>query len=77
MHTIQLQLDSIHDVKQFVQAVALCDFDVDIQAGRYVVDAKSIMGLFSLDLSQPVTAHIYCDECADLLAKISAFIVKE
>ena len=53
MKTFDLLLSSINDVKDFVNIVSKYDFDVDLTSGRYVVDAKSIMGIFSLDLSKP------------------------
>ena len=52
MKTFDLLLSSINDVKDFVNIVSKYDFDVDLTSGRYVVDAKSIMGIFSLDLSK-------------------------
>lgn len=77
MQTVNLRLDSINDVKRFVQAVSLCDFEVDLQSGRYIVDAKSIMGIFSLDLANPVIAHIYDDNCELFLKEIEDFIIAE
>ena len=52
-------LPAINDVKEFVNIVMRYDFDIDLISGRYAVDAKSIMGIFSLDLSKPIeiTAH--------------------
>ena len=49
-----VSLSSIEDVRQFVNAATCCPCEVDVLSGRYVIDAKSIMGLFSLDLSHPV-----------------------
>jgi phosphotransferase system HPr-like phosphotransfer protein len=68
--------DVIEGIKKFVNIVALCDYDVDVASGRYVVDAKSIMGLFSLDLSNPLTVMIHSDECDEVLAKLDSFILK-
>ena len=50
MIEFEMNLSSINDVKDFVKTVSRYDFDVDLIAGRYIVDAKSIMGIFSLDL---------------------------
>ena len=55
-------LSSIDDVKRFVDAASRCPCEVDVLSGRYVVDAKSIMGLFSLDLSQPVEVKVHGSE---------------
>lgn len=54
----------------------MCDYDVDLVSGRYSIDAKSIMGIFSLDLSRPVELQAHVDNCDDLIAKIDRFIVK-
>ena len=54
MKSCEIMLTSINDVKTFVNIVNNYEFDVDLVSGRYVVDAKSIMGIFSLDLSKPI-----------------------
>ena len=46
-----------YQVKDFVDAATKCDFDVDVYYNRYVVDAKSILGVFGLDLTQPLTVE--------------------
>lgn len=76
METCKIRLNTINDVKDFVNAVTLCDFDVDIVSGRYAIDAKSIMGIFSLDLSQAVDLVIHTDECRGFLDRIDRFIEK-
>ena len=50
MTAVKIRLSTINDVKDFVNAVTLCDYEVDLISGRYAIDAKSIMGIFSLDL---------------------------
>ena len=60
-------------MKDFVNIVAGYPFDIDLKAGRHVVDAKSILGIFSLDLSKPITMEIYSDDCDELLEKVKAF----
>ena len=72
----QIMLKSINDVKAFVNSVAKYDFDVDLLSGRYAVDAKSIMGIFSLDLSKAITMEIHSDDCQNFLNEIKPFIVK-
>lgn len=69
-------LKSIVDVKNFVNITNCYDFDIDLESGRYTVDAKSIMGIFSLDLSKPITMHIYADDAQELEEKIAQFEVK-
>ena len=49
-----VMLVSINDVKEFVNIVSMFDFDIDLKSGKYIVDAKSIMGIFSLDLTKPI-----------------------
>lgn len=72
----KIMLKTINDVKAFVNAVAKYNFDVDLRSGRYAVDAKSIMGIFSLDLSKEIEMEVHSDDCADFLNDIKPFIVK-
>ncbi len=62
MKTFTVQLKSISDVKTFVNAACDQPCDIDIVSGRYVIDAKSIMGIFSLDLSKPITVEVHGTE---------------
>ena len=59
--TTNIKLATISDVRDFVNAVAAFEDEIDLQSGRYVVDGKSIMGIFSLDLSKPITLNIHAD----------------
>ncbi len=80
MKNVKIRLSSIQDVRTFVDAVTKHNIDVDLSSGRYVVDAKSIMGIFSLDLLNPITLSAHTDneaEAAALLADLKAFIVEE
>lgn len=72
-----IRLNSIDDVKEFCAATNSCKFDVDVLSGRYAVDAKSIMGIFSLDLTKEVelVAHADENECEDFYDAIAKFIV--
>lgn len=65
MHTITVKLDSIDKVKEFVRLITAFDNDFDLRSGRYTVDAKSILGIFSLDLSKPIELDIYGKENLD------------
>ena len=65
MKTVQISLNSIDKVKSFVNAITQFDFDFDLISGRYVIDAKSIMGIFSLDLSKPIGLAIHTEENLD------------
>ena len=63
MKTVRISLNSIGKVKSFVNdLVRFTDVDFDLVSGRYVIDAKSIMGIFSLDLSKPIDLNIHADE---------------
>lgn len=58
MTSFSVQLTSVHDVKEFVEATSHCACDVDVLADRYVVDGKSVMGLFSINLCCPLTVQV-------------------
>lgn len=64
MKTVQISLNSIDKVKSFVNEITKFDYDFDLVSGRYVIDAKSIMGIFSLDLSKPIDLNIHADGAA-------------
>lgn len=74
MVTVNVLLSSINDVKNFVNIVSKYDFEIDLASGRYVVDAKSIMGIFSLDLSKPIKVEIHTDDAEAILAELKPFI---
>lgn len=65
MKTVKIFLNSIDKVKSFVNDIARFDCDFDLVSGRYVIDAKSIMGIFSLDLSRPIELNIHADSDVD------------
>ena len=76
MKTVQISLNSIDKVKAFVNTVAQFDYDFDLVSGRYVIDAKSIMGIFSLDLSKPIDLQIHSDDdAADVVAALKDYII--
>ena len=75
MYETTIQLNAINDVKDFVNKVMLFNYDIDLVSGRYAIDAKSIMGIFSLDLSKPIAMEVYDDACDDLLEEIKPFII--
>ena len=62
MTTVSISLNSIEKVKSFVNEIAKFESDFDLISGRYIIDAKSIMGIFSLDLSQQITLKIHAEE---------------
>ena len=76
MKTFNIMLNSIMDVKEFVNIVNRFPYEIDLTSSRYVVDAKSIMGIFSLDLSKPIKVDVHSDDCADLMAELEKYMVK-
>lgn len=77
MKTIQISLNSIGKVKSFVNAISQFDFDFDLISGRYVIDAKSIMGIFSLDLSKPIDLAIHTDsDIEEILEVLRPYLVE-
>ena len=77
MKTVKISLNSIDKEKAFVNEVTKNDAEFDLVSGRYVIDAKSIMGIFSLDLSKPIDLNIHSENNIDeILAKLDEFIVK-
>lgn len=77
MKTVMIRLSLVENVNQFVNIVARYPFEMDLRAGRHVVDAKSILGIFSLDLSKPIAMEIYSEDCDELLKEIEPFVVSE
>ena len=73
MKSVMIRLDTAEAVKKFVNLTARCDFDLTLKSGKYVVDAKSILGIFSLDLSKPLTVEIHSDDCDDLIEALKKF----
>lgn len=71
-----ISLNTIDRVKKFVKIISRFDCDADIAAGRYVIDAKSIMGLFSLNLFDPLKLTIHEDEVPELLEAIKEFVIE-
>ena len=77
MKTVKISLNSIDKVKSFVNDITKFDYDFDLVSGRYVIDAKSIMGIFSLDLSKPIELNIHTEENIDeILKALEPYLVK-
>ena len=73
MKSIPIKLTYAEEVKAFVNTVNRYEYEVDLRSGRHVVDAKSILGIFSLALSKPIALEIYNDDCEDLVKDIQQF----
>ena len=78
MKTVQISLNSIGKVKSFVNTISQFEYDFDLISGRYVIDAKSIMGIFSLDLSKPIDLNIHAEGAAldAILAVVQAYVIE-
>lgn len=77
MKAVKISLNSIDKVKSFVNEIAKYDYDFDLVSGRYVIDAKSIMGIFSLDLNQVITLNIHAEnDLDDILEVLKPYIVE-
>ena len=76
MKTVQISLNSIEKVKSFVNDISKFDNDFDLVSGRYVIDAKSIMGIFSLDLSKSIDLNVHAEDNIDeILATLAPYII--
>ena len=73
MKSVTISLEVAQRVKEFVAITQACEFEILLKSGKYVVDAKSILGIFSLDLSKPLTVEIYSNDCSDLLKQLEKF----
>ena len=76
MTTFYIKLSTIEDIRKFVDIVTRQDYDIDLSSGRYVVDAKSIMGIFSLDLMNKILLTAHTDDVEDLKKALAAYIVE-
>ena len=77
MKTVKVSLNSIDKVKTFVNDINRFEYDFDLVSGRYVIDAKSIMGIFSLDLSKPIDLNIHTDgeELDAVMSVLTPYII--
>lgn len=75
MKSVTIKLDMAESVKKFVNIASKFDYELTLKSGRYVVDAKSILGIFSLDLAEPIVLEIGSDDCDDLLKTLDPFMV--
>lgn len=76
MKTVLVSLPSVEKVKEFNAKIFPLEGNFDLGTGRYIVDARSIMGIFSLDLSKPLTLIIHADNAEEIAASLNEFIVK-
>lgn len=72
---VNIRLSSIEAIRSFVSAVLRFDYEIDLCSGRYLIDAKSIMGIFSLDLMNPIQLIAHTDHAEALLEALKPYIV--
>ncbi|MBR5514672.1 MAG: HPr family phosphocarrier protein [Clostridia bacterium] len=77
MKTVNIKLSTIEDVRTLVDTATECNYDIELSSGNYTIDAKSIMGIFGLDLSKPVTLTAFGEDTSKLLEKIDSLIISE
>ena len=77
MKETQVILSNVQDIREFVNIVIMLDYEVDLVQGRYIVDAKSIMGIFALDTLSPIEVVAHTDCACEFFKAIDQFIVKD
>lgn len=74
MIKLNLQMQQVDQVKEFVNLLSKYPYEMDLVSGRYTIDAKSLLGIYSLDLSNPLTLVIYAEECDELLSQLRVLL---
>lgn len=74
MTKLQIRMRQVDQVKDFVDLLSKYPYEMDLVSGRYTIDAKSLLGIYSLDLSNPLTLVIYSDSCEELLTQLHALL---
>jgi len=76
MKSVTINLEKMDTIHRFVKIVEKYPFDIDLRSSRYVIDAKSLLGICSLDTSKPITLEIHSDNCDKLIQELDPFLVK-
>ena len=74
MTQVKIRLQQVDQVKDFVNLLSRYPYEIDLVSGRYTIDAKSLLGIYSLDLSNPLTLVIYSEDCGELLEQLHAIL---
>jgi phosphotransferase system HPr-like phosphotransfer protein len=77
MKTCFIRLSTIQDIRIFIETVTMSDVLIDLRSQRYLVNGKSIMGIYSLDLQSPIEMIVHSDNCPELMEKLSRFFTDE
>ena len=75
MEAVTVSLTQVNQVQQLVSLVSKVPYDVDMVSGRYTINAKSLLGIYSLDLNRPLQVVMYSDDCEELKKALEAFMV--
>ncbi|MBN2851673.1 MAG: HPr family phosphocarrier protein [Clostridia bacterium] len=75
MRTVKIKLSMTENIKDFVRTTTSYPYDIDLRSGRYLIDGKSILGIFSLDFNETIYLDIHSDDCDDFIEEIKQFIV--
>jgi len=75
MKSVKISLGLAESVKKFVNVVNKYPYEIDLRSGRFLIDAKSLLGIFSLDLSKPVVMEVHDDNCDDLIEDLKEYVV--
>lgn len=76
MQEIQIKLNDMQAIRDFVKEVVVLPYDVDLVQGRYIVDAKSIMGIFALDITSPIKVVVNTNDATPFFNAIAKFVVE-
>ena len=74
MEVVTISLTQVNQVQQFVRVVSKVPYDVDMVSGRYTINAKSLLGIYSLDLNRPLQVVMYSDDCEELKTELAKFM---
>ncbi|HIT89411.1 MAG TPA: HPr family phosphocarrier protein [Candidatus Merdenecus merdavium] len=73
MLEVDIKFNNVEDIQKFVEITSNCDYDIDLSIGKYVIDGKSIMGIFTLSLDKPIKMVAHSDRCDDLVKKLKEY----
>ena len=74
MTKLPVKLNSMQDAKYLVQIAESCPYDVELICGRYIVDAKSLLGLMNLGFDHKIELKVYEEECENLWKELDKFV---
>ena len=75
MKSMLVQLPLTEKAKEFVRLAQSYPYEILLKSGKFVVNAKSLLGVLSLDHSKPITVEVYGDDCDELMQQLHAYAV--